>query len=81
MERARPFVPRFSSRYLDFTREESVGWYAHTSKISKSGVFGDPTRASAEKGEAIWGLMVERLVELVEHLKGLSLAEIYERRQ
>jgi creatinine amidohydrolase/Fe(II)-dependent formamide hydrolase-like protein len=58
-----------------------VGWYAHTSKISESGVFGDPTKATREKGEAIWHVMIARLVELVEHLKGLSLAEIYERRQ
>ncbi len=81
MERAKAFVPRFSSRYLDFTGEDRVDWYAHTSKISESGVFGDPTKASREKGEAIWALMIGRLVELVEHLKGLSLAEIYERRQ
>lgn len=81
MDRARAFVPRFSSRFLDFTGEGKVDWYAHTSKISKSGVFGDPTKATREKGEAIWALMIERLVELVEHLKGLSLAEIYERKQ
>ena len=81
MDRAKAFVPRFSSRYLDFTGEDRVDWYAHTSKISESGVFGDPTKASREKGEAIWALMIARLVELVEHLKGLSLAEIYERRQ
>jgi creatinine amidohydrolase/Fe(II)-dependent formamide hydrolase-like protein len=81
MERAQAFVPRFSSRYLDFTGGDHVDWYAHTSKISESGVFGDPTKATREKGEAIWALMIARLVELVEHLKGLSLAEIYERRQ
>lgn len=81
MDLARAFVPRFSSRYLDFTSEEGVGWYAHTQKISESGVFGDPTKATREKGEAIWHVMIARLVELVEHLKGLSLAEIYERRQ
>jgi creatinine amidohydrolase/Fe(II)-dependent formamide hydrolase-like protein len=81
MDRAKAFVPRFSSRYLDFTGEDRIDWYAHTSKISESGVFGDPTKATREKGEAIWALMIGRLVELVEHLKGLSLAEIYERRQ
>jgi creatinine amidohydrolase/Fe(II)-dependent formamide hydrolase-like protein len=80
MDLAEPFVPRFSSRFLNFTSEESIGWYARTAKISTSGVFGDPTKASREKGEKMWALMIHHLVELVEHLKSLSLAEIYERR-
>jgi creatinine amidohydrolase len=41
---------------------------------------GDATKATAEKGERIWELMTRHLVELVEHLKGLSLDEIYQRR-
>ena len=49
-DKIRKFVPRLSSRYLDFTSRRSVGWYAHTSKISSSGVMGDPTRGSVEKG-------------------------------
>ncbi len=80
MDLARPFVPDFSSRYLDFTSKHAVGWYARTAKISESGVFGDPTKATREKGEAMWKAMIEHLVELVEHLKGLTLEEIYERR-
>jgi creatinine amidohydrolase/Fe(II)-dependent formamide hydrolase-like protein len=73
-------VPRFSSRYLDFTSKRSVGWYARTKKISRNGVLGDATKATAEKGEKIWDLMTRRLVELVEDLKRLSLDEIYQRR-
>ena len=73
-------MPRFSSRYLDFTSTRSVEWYARTAKISPSGVLGDPTRATAEKGEQIWEIMIANLVELVEDLKGLTLDEIYERR-
>jgi creatinine amidohydrolase/Fe(II)-dependent formamide hydrolase-like protein len=80
LEDASTSVPRFSSRYLDFSSRRSVGWYAYTHKLSASGVLGDPTRASREKGEEMWRLMVERLRELVEHLKGLSLEEIYQRR-
>jgi creatinine amidohydrolase/Fe(II)-dependent formamide hydrolase-like protein len=79
-ERAPRTIPRFSSRYLDFTSKRSVGWYARTKKISPSGVMGDATRASAEKGKRIWELMTRRLVELVEDLKRLSLDEIYQRR-
>lgn len=79
MDEAEAFVPKFSSEYLDFTSPRAVRWYARTMKISPSGVYGDPTKASAEKGERIWELMVEHLAAFVEHLKGLSLAEIYER--
>jgi creatinine amidohydrolase len=57
-----------------------VEWYAHTSKISQTGVLGDPTKGNAEKGERMWKIMVKRLVEFVEDLKNLSLDEIYQKR-
>ena len=79
MEKARKYVPRFSSRYLDFSSKRSVDWYARTAKLSRSGVMGDPTKASREKGEKMWAVMIKNLVELVEHLKGMSLDEIYQR--
>ena len=47
MEQARAAVPKFSSRYLDFTSLRGVPWHAHTSKISRTGVMGDPTKATA----------------------------------
>jgi creatinine amidohydrolase/Fe(II)-dependent formamide hydrolase-like protein len=77
---AQKFVPRFSSRYLNFTSKRSVGWYARTARISKRGVLGDPTKASSEKGRKMWEFMIRRLVEFVEDLKSLSLDEIYQRR-
>jgi creatinine amidohydrolase/Fe(II)-dependent formamide hydrolase-like protein len=77
---ARKFIPRFSSRYLDFTSKRSIGWYARVAKISPSGVLGDPTKASPEKGKKMWDLMVKHLVELVEDIKSLSLDEIYQKR-
>jgi creatinine amidohydrolase/Fe(II)-dependent formamide hydrolase-like protein len=80
MSKAPKMVPRFSSRFLDFTSKRSVGWYAHTSKISNSGVMGNATKATAEKGERIWEVMTRRLTELVEDLKRLSLEEIYQKR-
>jgi creatinine amidohydrolase/Fe(II)-dependent formamide hydrolase-like protein len=80
MERAEAFVPEFSSSYLDFTSRRSVGWYARTARISPTGVLGDPTKATPEKGQRIWEVTVRRLVELVETLQGLSLDEIYQRR-
>jgi creatinine amidohydrolase/Fe(II)-dependent formamide hydrolase-like protein len=80
LQEARRFIPQFSNRYLDFTSKRSVGWYARTASISPNGVLGDPTKASQEKGEKMWDLMVKRLVEFVEDLKNMSLDEIYQRR-
>jgi creatinine amidohydrolase/Fe(II)-dependent formamide hydrolase-like protein len=80
MSLAKPMVPRFSSHYLDFTSKRGVGWYAHTKKISETGVLGDPTKASADKGRKMWQISVDNLVEFVEDLRGLSLDEIHQRR-
>jgi len=80
MERAVSFVPEFSSSFLDFASRRSIGWYARTAKISPSGVFGDPTRATRSKGERIWEVSIRRLCELVESLKRLSLDEIHQKR-
>jgi len=80
MDAADKFIPRFSNEYLDFTSKRSVGWYAYTHKISPSGVLGDPTQASAEKGHQMWDIMIRNLVELVEDIKGLTLQEIHQRR-
>lgn len=81
MEKARRSVPQFSSRYLNFSSKRSVDWYARTAKISASGIMGDPTRATREKGEKIWEIMIKNLTEFVEQLKRLSLNEIYQRRR
>jgi creatinine amidohydrolase/Fe(II)-dependent formamide hydrolase-like protein len=80
MEEAEAFIPDFSSRYLDFSSSRSVEWYARMEKISPSGVLGDPTKASREKGESIWRIMIEHLVRFVYELRDLTLEEIYERR-
>jgi len=80
MDRIRRFVPEFSSRYLNFTSKRSVEWYAYTARLSATGVLGDPTKATSEKGEQMWALMIRHLVAFVEDLKRLSLDEIYQKR-
>jgi mycofactocin system creatininase family protein len=80
MSKAKAFAPKFSTDFLDFSGRRSVEWYARTRRISPQGILGDPTKATAEKGERIWEIMVSNLVEMVEHLKRLSLDEIHERR-
>jgi creatinine amidohydrolase/Fe(II)-dependent formamide hydrolase-like protein len=80
MDKAKKFVPKFSSRFLNFSRERSVEWFARTVKISQTGVMGDPTKASAEKGRLIWEVMIKRLTEFVEDIKSMNVEEIYQRR-
>ncbi len=80
MDRAEAAVPRFSSHYLDFSSSRSVGWYAYTKRISPTGVMGDPTKATRDKGIRMWQAIVRNLVELVEDLKSMSLDEIHQRR-
>lgn len=79
MKRARKFVPRFSSHYLNFSSKRGVDWYARTARISPTGVLGDPTRANAEKGRKMWSLMIDHLVALIEDLKRMSLDEIHQK--
>ncbi|HUT93473.1 MAG TPA: creatininase family protein [Thermoguttaceae bacterium] len=79
MNKAKRSVPRFSSRYLDFSSKRSVDWYARTAKLSTSGVMGDPTKATREKGERMWEVMIRNLVEFIEQLKRMSLSEIHQR--
>jgi creatinine amidohydrolase/Fe(II)-dependent formamide hydrolase-like protein len=80
LDRVEKLVPEFSSRYLNFTSKRGIPWHAFTKKISESGVMGDPTRASAEKGRKMWEVMIEHLVLFIEDLKSLTLDEIHHRR-
>jgi len=80
MDLAKRSVAKFSSHYLDFTSKGSVAWYGRTKRISRSGVLGDPTKATRNKGEKMWTTMIEHLVHLVDHLKNLTLDEIHQRR-
>jgi creatinine amidohydrolase/Fe(II)-dependent formamide hydrolase-like protein len=80
MQEATRSVPRFSSRYLNFTSRRGVSWYAYTQNVSSNGVLGDATAATAEKGRKIWKIMIAHLVALVEDLKSMTLEEIYQRR-
>ncbi len=80
MSRATKLVPRFSSRYMNFSSRRGVSWHAYTKRISETGVMGDPTKASAEKGEKMWQIMIAHLVALVEDLKSMEVEELYQRR-
>jgi creatinine amidohydrolase/Fe(II)-dependent formamide hydrolase-like protein len=80
MEQAKAMIPQFTSRYLNFSSTRGVPWYAHTKRISENGVMGDPTKATAEKGEKMWEIMIAHLVSFVEDLKSMTLEEIFQKR-
>jgi creatinine amidohydrolase len=70
----------FNNQFLDFDSERSVGWYVRTNKISNSGVLGDATKATAEKGEKMWEIMISQMVKFVESIKNTSLEDLYQKR-
>lgn len=80
MDKAVVEIPKFGSTYLDFTSAYGLPWYVRTDKISRTGVIGDPTRASAEKGRQMWNIMVNHLVKFVEDIKSSKLEDLYQRK-
>jgi creatinine amidohydrolase len=70
----------FGSSYLDYSSERGVPWYVRTRKISESGIMGDPTKATPEKGRKMWQIMIAHLVEFVEEVKKSKLEDLYQRR-
>ena len=57
---ANPYVPPFP-----FLRWAGTAMEIPREKLSPSGVMGDPTRASAEKGKALLDVAVDKLADLV----------------
>ena len=70
----------FNNEYLDFTSDRGVSWYVHTQRISESGVMGNATKASAEKGKKLWDISVKKMVEFVESIKNTPLEKLYQNR-
>ena len=80
MDRALNETMEFGSSYLDYTSERGVAWYVRTKKLSRSGIMGDPTRASTDKGRKIWEIMIAHLVRFVEEIKKSKLEDLYQRK-
>ena len=70
----------FGSKFLNYDNERGVSWYAHTHKLSESGVMGDATKASKEKGLKMWDIMIQNMVRFVESIKNTPLEELYQKR-
>jgi creatinine amidohydrolase/Fe(II)-dependent formamide hydrolase-like protein len=64
------------SKYVKIGLKETgpkVSWSFRTKELSETGVIGDPTKASKEKGELAWKLAIERLAELLKELDKMKI--------
>ncbi|WP_222984971.1 creatininase family protein [Flagellimonas meishanensis] len=80
MDKAVNETMKFGSKFLDYDYERGVSWYVDTLRISKSGVMGDATKATVEKGEQMWNLMVKNMARFVESIKNTPLEDLYQKR-
>jgi creatinine amidohydrolase len=80
MDKAVDASLEFGSDFLNFDNERGVNWYVRTNKLSESGVMGDATQATAEKGKRMWKVMIHNLVKFVESVKEKSLDDLYQKR-
>jgi creatinine amidohydrolase len=64
--------------YLNYTSERGVSWYVHTKKLTESGVMGNATKATAEKGEKMWSIMIKKMADFVETIKNTPSDQLYQ---
>ena len=68
------------NEYLDFTSDRGVSWYVHTKTLTKSGVMGNATLATAEKGHKMWEIMIRKMAEFVETIKNTPSDKLFQNR-
>ncbi len=68
-------LPTSKFIWLDLMKGSPVLYMDHWTRFSRSGVVGDPTLATAEKGKKIFEAVVAALVELVREFKSRSRGE------
>lgn len=72
----KPKITLPKSKYTKIGLKEAgpkVSWSFKTKEISETGVIGDPTKATKEKGETAWKLAIERLADLLAELDKMKL--------
>ncbi|MGQ9530810.1 MAG: creatininase family protein [Candidatus Bathycorpusculaceae bacterium] len=72
----KPKITLPKSKYTKIGLKEAgpkVTWSFRTKEISDTGVIGDPTKATKEKGETAWKLAIERLADLLDELDKMKL--------
>ncbi len=80
MDKAVNETLQFGSNYLNYTSDRGVAWYVRTKRISESGIMGDPTKATEEKGKRMWEIMIAHLVKFVEEIKLSRLEDLYQKK-
>lgn len=80
MEKAVDHTLDLDNEFLDFTSDRGVSWFVHTKRLSKSGVMGNATLGSAEKGEKMWQVMIAKMTEFVETIKNTPTDKLYQNR-
>jgi len=71
---AKPQLTLPKSKYTKIGLKEAgpkVSWAFRTKELSNTGVIGDPTKASKDKGEKAWKLAIERLVDFLKELDSM----------
>ena len=68
------------NEFLDFTSERGVSWYVHTKTLTKSGVMGNATLGTAEKGHKMWEIMIRKMAEFVETIKNTPSDKLFQNR-
>jgi creatinine amidohydrolase len=64
--------------YLDYTSDRGVRWYVHTKKLTHSGVMGNAKLASAEKGQLMWDIMIQKMTDFVETIKNTPTDKLFQ---
>ena len=80
MEKAVDETLDLDNEFLDFTSDRGVSWYVHTKTLSKSGVIGNASLATAEKGEKMWEIMIRKMADFVETIKNTPSDRLYQNR-
>ena len=80
MEKAVDDTLDLDNVYLDYTSERGVSWYVHTEKLTKSGVMGNATKGTAEKGRKMWEIMIRKMADFVETIKNTPSAQLFQNR-
>ncbi len=68
------------NEFLDFTSDRGVSWFVHTKTLTKSGVMGNATLASPEKGHKMWEIMIRKMAEFVETIKNTPSEKLFQNR-
>ena len=65
-------LPKSKYTWQDLLEASPLNLMDHWSRFSKTGVVGDPTVASVDKGEKVFDACMERIVDLIRDFKTLK---------